>query len=232
MVARTGVGNRVIVQLLVSVAALSVLFAVTRVAVPRRETTALLVSQTWVALKNRRLIQDLQERNIRNNNQDALDVQFPSTLTLSERGEMLNSLQTLLGEREAKIPNPAKSMPKTLPYDKFNLQKTRPCGFGRFASISCDKQEQGQILSQHSTPQQFAGVEAPTEQAGVVPHPLGDLRSIKKEMEALEAEVTQQQEAMEAGALRQHAEMEANHAEIEKLKRMQVLRDRHERPPT
>ena len=63
------------------------------------------------------------------------------------------------------------------------------------------------------------------QQEGVVPLALGDLPSIKEEMEALEAEIAQQHAEMKAEALQQHAEIEADRAEIEKLEHMQVRRE-------
>ena len=203
-----GVGNRVIAQLLASVTALSVLFILSFVAVPERETTVLLVSHHFRHLETPSLTKNAQERNLQHNKQDVLDAQLTSTLTSSDRGKLLSSLQTLLSEREAAIPHA--------------VLKTRPCGFGRFANIPCDKPAQEQVVSRHFTSQELARTEQPMQQEGVAPLALGDLPRIKEEMIALEAEIAQQHAEMKADAFKQDAEMETDRAEIEKLEHMQV----------
>ncbi len=104
-----------------------------------------------------------------------------------------------------------RSSPKRLQSEK---SVTRPCGFGRFAHIACDKQDNEQVFAQPSSAQELASIEPPVQQEEVLsssPLALGDLPSIKKEMEALAAEVAQQ-----------HAELGADRAEIEQLERSRV----------
>ncbi len=147
---------------------------------------------------------------MRRNNQQGLNGQFPSTLFSSERGELLSSLQTLLNHDHARDDSSLAS--KLQQTEKGAAHKSRPCGFGRFAHIPCDKQEGQSILAQPSTAASIAPPAAQWAAASSAP-PLtaGDLPNIKKEMKALEAEVAHQ-----------HAEMDADRAEIEKLERLKV----------
>jgi hypothetical protein len=153
-----------------------------------------------------------QGRSAHSNSQSALKGQFPSTLTPSERGELLGSLQTLLDADRGRDSHSVRSDKgaKLPQHEQPAALKSRPCGFGRFAHIPCDTLEREQLLAPPRSAEQLASVEAPAGE--LAPAAQGDLSGIQVEMAALESAVAQQDK-----------EIGAQHAEIDQLKKRALV---------